>query len=64
MTVDKGKTGVEGKATAKSSGKKGRGTGFWIVLVFVLLALCCAATLVTAWFTGDTIVEFLRQSLR
>lgn len=64
MTVDKGKTGVEGKAAAKSNVKKPRGTGFWIVLVLVLLALCCTATLVTAWFTGDSIVEFLRINMR
>lgn len=64
MTADKSKTGVEGKASAKSSGKKVRSTRFWIVLVLVLLALCCVATLVTAWFTGDSFMDFLLQSLR
>jgi len=64
MTVDKGKTGVEGKATVKSSGKKGRGAAFWILLILVLLALCCVATLVAAWFSGDAIIEYLRPYIQ
>ncbi len=64
MTVDKGKSGVEGKATAKSGSKSGRGAAFWIVLILVLLALCCVFTLVAAWFSGDAIIEYLRPYIQ
>lgn len=60
MTVDKSKAASESKAEVK----KGRGAAFWILLILVLLALCCVATLITAWFTGDSIVEFLRPYLQ
>ena len=48
--------------TSSSKAKpRERGPLFWIFITLLILAVLCIASLVIAWFTGDYVVEFLRN---